>query len=459
MRYLFWLLLALGLGAGAQDAWAQDGCSEMEEGAAGDDPEGDPEAAPPPEQTKPKKQAPKKTGRPGATQVFEDETKVYRIRLPEDWILSRREVKVAIALEVQLPGSRSRCTITVSVRDKMGDARSMPAVNLDSAKQSWNASDGRALSSPLPHIELRFPRDGEDWIALVGYRKIRGNGIVFQLECPESIFQRVRDPFLAAAKSFEADLELYPRIPKTYKIKKKGAVLYAQHPRVKSIKDTQKLFRSIEKRFTKFHGKLSKGDDEQPVVYILRQMGDARPVLEAAADSTRDRFMDWTNVRLFTLPVVRSDQDKLGLLTDSAHQMYFRLVYGHQQPWWARLGDAGWARSEETTGKKLPFMSTGLANWRQGTTIGPLDKLDALNGQGDGSAFSKQSFFYGCFFHAGPSKYRKAYKRFLKAWRETGDGKRAAEKHLYSLGVAKIQEAATKWVHKDLKPLRPKPPK
>ena len=426
MRYLFWLLLALGVGPGAQSVWAQDGggCeSEIEEGEAGDDPEGDPEAAPSREQAKPKQEAPKKSGRPGATQVYESESKVYRIRLPEDWILSPREADVAIALEVQLPGSRSRSAITISVRDQMIDARSMPALNLDSAKQSWNASDARTRALPIPHIELRFPRDGEDWMAIRGFRKIRGNGIMFQLECPESVFERLRDPFLAAAQSFEADLEFHPRIPKTYKITKKGAVLYAQHPRVKSIKDTVKLFRSVEKRFTKYHGKLPKSDDEQPVVYVLRQMRDARSVLEVVADSTSDQVTDWANVRLFTLPVVRSDLNKLGILTDSAHQVYFRLVYGSQAPFWARVADGGWARSDETTGKKLPFMQAGLAAWRQQTTIGRLDKLDALRGRGDGSAFYKQSFFYGCFFHGGPSKYRKAYKRFLKAWRETGNAR------------------------------------
>ncbi|MCZ6573359.1 MAG: hypothetical protein O7C98_09355 [Planctomycetota bacterium] len=429
----------------------------MEEGEAGDDPEGDPEAAPPREQPKPKQEPRKKSGRPGALQVYEDETKVYRIRLPEEWTVSPREGNLAMALDIQLPGSRSRSSISVRVVDRMGDARSMPVNNLDNSKQSFNATDARTRSSPVPHIELRYPRGGEDWMAIISYRKIRGNGLVFQLECSDAVFERLRDPFLAAAQSFEADLELYPPIPKTYKIKKKGIVTYAQHPRVKSIKDTLKLFSSVEKRFTRYHGKFPKSDDEQPVVYILRQMRDARSVLEAVADSTNDQFMDWANVRLFATPVIRSDLNKLGILTENAHQMYFRLVYGTQEPHWARTADGGWARSHETTGKKLPFMQDGLANWRQQTTIGRLDKLDSLRGQGDGSAFYKQSFFYGCFFHAGPSKYRKAYKQFLKAWRETGNGKRAAEKHLYSIGIEKIQQAATKWVHQDLKPLRVKP--
>ncbi|MCZ6572195.1 MAG: hypothetical protein O7C98_03390 [Planctomycetota bacterium] len=469
MRYLFWLLLALGLGAGAQSAWAQDGCgcSEMEEGSVSEE-----EAAAEEKRTRTRSTAPRageapKGGRkaapartPGARvkKVWQqDKAKLFSFRVPEDWVVIPFDGNRAFAAEVLLPGVTRRSTLSLEHHTEMPSPRVWPVRRREGTKDRYSASRIEVGMRPLPFSYAAYTTpDGDDRRLAEIFGKLMGHGFVLTLDCPEAAWDEARKDLMDAALSIRADLEPAPPPARKFKAKKKRRYLFLTHPSVKgSTAYMSTLILGQQKKFSKLHGKPSASDVPNQV-YVLRDREDARPILERAADHSMDYFTDHVHGRMFVKYVAKGNEEGAGWLAGETQGLLFGIVYGTLEPRWVLYGEQAAARAEQLTGKKLPFLTAGMAAWREGLNLGPLDRLPEIQ-KSNWDSYARQSFFYVCFFHAGPSKYRKAYKQFLKEWRETGDGERAAEKHLRTLGLKKIQQAATKWVYQDLKALSPKP--
>ena len=69
--------------------------------------------------------------------------------------------------------------------------------------------------------------------------------------------------------------------------------------------------------------------------------------------------------------------------------------------------------------------------------------MDLLRAE-DPSVYRKTCALYVALFHIGPTKYRSAYRKFVKALGDQQDWAGAAVEHLQVLDQVDLQEAARK---------------
>ncbi|MHC4492358.1 MAG: hypothetical protein ACYTDU_12110 [Planctomycetota bacterium] len=147
------------------------------------------------------------------------------------------------------------------------------------------------------------------------------------------------------------------------------------------------------------------------------------------------------------------DCGKAAFAAGAVQNFFFLLKYGDTRPQWAWSGEYLVARVEQMTGKPLPNMHAGFANWIGETKVGGLDDLAEITEENK-KDYGKLAFYYACMFHAG--KYKKDYKKFLKEYGETYDGKAAFEKHLEPIGYDALRAATEVFMYTKIKSLQPK---
>jgi len=457
--YLLALLLAVSPFGG--HAWAQgDGGIDIDIG----------DGKTPPEDSKPddKKKTPAKPERPTARPRREKGVKVkwvavhdargvYSIKLPEDWVLEPAGAREAVlGYKVLLPGSERPCPFFVYERSDMSDPRRMPVLWHKPMLEQLGGDRAEVVIHALPVLAIHYQREGKPQLALFAFRRLRGMGFYGRMDFPESEAAEARPDFLKAVASFTARIDLWPTIPAAYKCKTKGRYLYAIHPGVKgSLRPIMRVVARQEKRFVKAHGKLPRARRDSPtVIYVHRSKSQAGAILKAAGESPNDFYVDQIHARLFAISLSKGDVDRAGLLAASVQELLYLLKYGTPAPFWAYVGESIVARGEQVTGKPLPSLHEGLANWGNQLALGRLDALPAIR-KDDWESFSKQAFFYVCLFRAGPSKYRKAYKAMLGVLDRTCDGDAALKALFDAIDPAQAQSAAIEFMHYKIKSVKP----
>ena len=384
-----------------------------------------------------------------------DPTGKYSIALPPDWTAEARNIKDAVlAFEIACETPRVRATIQVHANNTLGDPRSRPRFERKGRVEQRQAMTSDVGQEPLPHLILHYMRSEDEAVQICAYRRIKGNGFTIFIDTLKRDYEGAAKEILEVARSLHADVEPWPPIPPQYEAKKKGRFLYLKHPLVKEkIKDIQKAVGKAEKSFAKFHGKLPPAERlRQILVHPDREH--ARPILARVAEGQSDFFLDVAGERLFIVPLNRDPKNNAGYLARDTHRLMFIQMYGSLQPRWIEVGEGIVARAELLTGKRLPNIIEGLFRALP-NTLHPLRTVRKLGEKG-GEEFAKHSFGYVCFFRAGPSKYRKAYKAFLQDFRKSGDPEAAEEKHIGVFDEDELKEKATQFIRYRLRMIKEK---
>ncbi|MHC4818024.1 MAG: hypothetical protein ACYTF8_08210, partial [Planctomycetota bacterium] len=285
------------------------------------------------------------------------------------------------------------------------------------------------------------------------FRKIQGNPYYLLFDCGKEAFAAAQADVVAAMQSLKARVKRFPSIPKDYVLKTKGSFLFAVHPSVKrSLKGLQKILKAQEKRFKKDHGALPK-KKEHAVIFVHNNKNQAGDLLKQAGDAQTDFYVDVRHGRLFAVPVVAGTGEPAGIAAGAVQCFYFVLKYGDTRPIWAWEAEQYVARAAQMTGKALPNLHAGFANWIAETKVGRLDDLVKITEENK-QDYGKLAFYYGCMFHAG--KYKKQYKKFMKEYGETYDWEAAFATHIEPIGYDALRAATEAFMYTKIKAVRPK---
>lgn len=381
----------------------------------------------------------------------------FTIRLPEEWIAQPRDASERVfAFDLDLPGTRAPAVLQVVRFDRMGDPRTAPYYYRENAMKTFNGKRAERRARPLPMLIVHFEQRGQPQVAALAFRSIRGNCFHVAFECPEDAWTAQEKVFLAMVKDIESDLPRWPAIPEGYRTKRKGAFLWALHPSVKgSLSSMHKLAAWTEKRFRKTHGKLPKPEPgTEPVIYVLTDRMQASALHEKAAE--RDFSTDLIGRRAFAVRVHEgSDINARGSFVWNLHYLLFYLRYGDVKPDWIAQGESQAAFAECVTQKPLPFVHASLVTAAAGLGFVTVPELEAVR-ERDSEGWRRQAFYSVAVLRAGPSRYRAAYKRFLKEYAATSDWESALRNHLEPLDWEALRDAARRYLERTVKPYEPK---
>lgn len=441
LKRMLWLLLFAGA-VFAQDDEEDDGI-EIDSVPEGEEPE---------DSATPAKKPTRKPGKRKGTILFT--ARMYEIELPEAWEPNLIDApKFELAWDIKLPGSNVPARLHLDREDKMGDPRSAPHYWREGVLKNLKARDPRSVALPLPQLIVLHGEGDQERIAQYVFRKIEGNPFFLLFDCGKEAFAAAQADVVAAMQSLKAEVKRYPRIPKDYVLKKKGNFLFAVHPSVKrSLKGLQKVLRNQEKRFKKVHGSLPK-TKELAVILVHNTKRQAGDLSRNAEKSQTNFFVDVQHGRLFAVPVKASMGEPAGNAASAAQLFFLILKYGDTRPRWVWEGERYLARAQQMTGKSLPNLHAGFANWIGETKVGRLDEIKEIN-EGNQKDYGKLAFYYVCMFHGG--KYKKEYKKLMKEYGETLDWEAAFDKHLGPIGYDALRAATEVYMYTKIKAVRPK---
>jgi len=381
---------------------------------------------------------------------FADKSGKYAIELPEAWNPEPFDSgRGLLGLRWRLAESAMGASLQLVEARTVRDPRSAPRYWRESFSKTYKDATIDPRYRPLPHLHWQ----GEERAGAVVFLQIKGNGFYVQFECAVKEYAQMEADVMAAAATVTADVAMWPAIPEGYVAEQKGSFLVARHPSVKSSPAfVKKLLKAAEKQFKKKHGTLPPTD--RPIVVLVhRTQKQAGAILKEAGEATGISYADFLHRRIFTLPLAKGDTESAIGLVGTTHLILALAKYGDTEPQWFRAGERELARATFATGKPLPFMYAGFANWTADVKIGKLDALLDLPKE-QYEQVAKQSFFYVCMFHAG--KYKKAYKRFLKDYAENHDPDAAFKRHLLPIGYEKLREATMNFAFNKMRPVKPK---
>lgn len=441
LKRMVWLLL-FAAAVFAQDDEEDDGI-EIDSVPKGEEPQ---------DSSTPAKKPTRKPGKRPGTVLFT--ARMYEIELPEAWEPTLIDApKFELAWDVKIPGSNVPARLHLDREDKMGDPRSAPRLWQESILKNLKARDPQTVALPLPQLIVTHGEGDQERIAQYVFRKIRGNPFFLLFDCGKDAFAGAQAEVVTAMQSLTAKVKRYPSIPKDYVQKKKGGFLFAIHPSVKrSLKGLQRVLRDQEKRFKKVHGSLPKTKD-LPVILVHGTKRQAGDLMKEAEKSQTDFYVDVQHGRLFAAPVTAGTGEPAGDAAGAIQCFFFLLKYGDTRPTWAWNGELYVARAAQMTGKALPNLHAGYANWIGDTKVGRLDQIETITEENK-KDYGKLAFYYVCMFHAG--KYKKEYKKAMKEYGETFDWQTAFEKHLKPIGYDALRAATEVFMYTKIKPVRPK---
>jgi hypothetical protein len=294
-------------------------------------------------------------------------------------------------------------------------------------------------------------RKGEDAGTVIqAFPLHRGRTMAVTLAVAIPMFDSVYETILKAALTAATDLPPWPEVPADYATSTKRGLTYAVHPSVTgSIRHFQDVSQATQKNFEKFHGKLPRiaRDSPPPVIFIHSSSDQAAAISPDLKGDTRPFLSETTTMRFFATPIQEDDAKGSHDLASAFGQFLIQRRYGTTIPRWVMVGEINVAGVEHDTGKRLPWIAPGHVAWASGIELPRLDKYQP----GNEETVPQVCFFYVAFFHAGGSKYKKAYRAFLDDIATHYDADAAAKRHLEPLGYDKIQAAANKFMHTGFK--------
>lgn len=373
--------------------------------------------------------------------------KVYALTLPADWVLiDGDDPKSELAWEVLLPGSTKRAELLL-IREEGNDPRSLPYRRAEWFRKEQPDATVEVHPKPLPRLVVRRTSNGAD--QMFSSVSVRNNIYTLQFACSPDDFAQAEADLFAAVRSFTAEVEIWPPIPKGYEVSEEGTWLVARAPGVTApVAPLVKALKETEKRFRRDHGALPKGDG--PIVVLVHATKAAAGKLEPrAADSeVGDFFGDEQRRRLFAVPLAKDDKDKESMLAYNAHGLLFVARYGDGRPYWLLHGQCTVAQAEVRTGKPLPSLDEGFVAWASTVKFHLLGELDELH-EKDRDAWRRESFFYAAALREG--KYKKQYEAFLADLAETADALGAFERNIAPIDQEDLRDSTNKYLSTRIK--------
>ncbi|HEX5137986.1 MAG TPA: hypothetical protein VFY93_13505 [Planctomycetota bacterium] len=439
LRILGLLLLLAGL-ALAQEAEDDSGI-EVDSGPTGpEEPASDPAKGPQKERTTafPAREPGKKV------ETVEIKRKNYSFTVPADWVLHDEEkADVELSFELLLPGSSKHGSLQLRRRENAADPRSLPYYQAEWFRKEKPDYKVEVLAKPCPRVVLRNESGGTEWVNAHFGLSVRNNVFTLEIWCAAADFPQAETDLIATVRSFKAEVEIWPPIPKGYETSEEGIWLVARAPEATaSIAPLVRALKEAEKRFRREHGPLPKGD--APLVVLVHASKAQGAKLDpAVGESKIDFHSDAWARRLFAIPFVKDDVAQESMLAGEATDLLFVAKYGDWKPRWISLGENILAAAEVRTGKPLPNLDEGYLNWYAAIRFHKISDFDALR-DGDPDAWTHESFFYVAALREG--KYRKQYKAFLEDFAETGDGQGAYERQLAQIDPDELIAATNRYV-------------
>ena len=444
------LLLLLGAPVLAQDDDDDEESSIEIEVEEEDEPEPEPDKTP---NGLKKTAQKKKIGGTGEPTWLTDSRGAFSIELPGNWGAEEREAKEGHArFDLDFgAGAEVLAWLSLETQKSALDPRAYPHLVRAQRIKEGKSRKIRIAHKLLPHLVSQTKFGDRNVVLIETFHFYLGRPIIVSLALAPDEFEANYETFLKVALTAKMKTPPWPVIPERYKIKKKGGITYAVHPGVSaSLKNLIATTQDAKKRFERFHGKLPrppKGSNGA-VIYVHANQEEVKRSFNPDLEDTSHPFLvDSTSLRAFALPV--QEDDRTGSMRASTGMVHFlaRRYYGVEVPRWVTSGESSAASVQFYTDKKLPWITAGHRSWSDGIQLPMLNGYKADEGETAG----RKSFFYVVFFRRGPSKYRKAYRAFLKDIATRYDPDAAAARHLEPLGYSTIQSAATKFMFDGLK--------
>ncbi|MCK6459473.1 MAG: hypothetical protein L6Q95_06210 [Planctomycetes bacterium] len=381
-------------------------------------------------------------------ETVEVRKKPYSFSVPADWVLlEERITNDEIYFELLLPGSSKRGGFWL-VRRERADPRSWPYYQAEWFRKERPDRKVEVRPSPCPRAIVRWVQEGTEWIEAYFCLSAKNNFFFFQISCAAADFPQAEADLLATVRTFKAEVELWPPIPKGYETTQEGIWLVAKAPAVTaSIAPLMKTLKDTEKRFRREHGPLPKSDAPL-VVLVHASKAQGAKIDPAVGDRTIDFHADSWARRIFAIPFPKENMDQATMLAGEVADLLFLAKYGDTRPAWIWVGEVVAASAECRTGKPLPSLDEGYLAWYSTIKFHGVSELEALR-KSDAETWSRESFFYVAALREG--KYRKQYKAFLADYAETADGLGAFERHLATIGEADLIEATDNYIRTRIK--------
>jgi len=451
MRWIL-LLLFLAVPIYSQDDDDDDDESSIEVESDEPDTEDEPENA----EAKPTKKTTRPAGKGEWIRITRKDSPLS-VSLIDTWPVSDFQAqKTGWSCAVRHPGAaRITAMLDVGLYDLPNDPRGLPSNIRRGVRDNESITEFRIGSKVLPHIIYDRDRGEHIEVVIQAFKQHRGRTIHIALSIDPTAFDTVYETFLKAAATAEVDLPPFPSAPENYKTSTKRGITYAVHPSVKgSLKHFQSVTQAAQKSFEKFHGKLPKipRDAHAPITFIHSNQEQAGRIAPGLEKEIRPFVNEVTTLRFFATPVRADDNQGSHNLATAFGQFMLGRKYGSAVPRWALVGELNVAGVEYEIGKRLPWIPAGVAQWANGIQ---LPRLDTYN-PGNEDSVPRVCFYYVAFFHAGGSKYKKAYRAYLTDLATHYDPAAAAKRHLEPLGYDRIQSAATKFMHSGCKIMKQK---
>jgi len=360
------------------------------------------------------------------------------IALPKDWVLvEKSDPSAALSLEVLLPGSEVPAALVLFAEH--GDPRPMPYAQAKGIREHYRDAkvEFEVRTKPWPQLVATEPGGSVDWFL---YRSIRNHLFTLRFRCAAGDFAGSEEDTLSAMKSFTADVELWPPIPKGYKTSPHGTWLVATAPGVTaSTAPILKVLRAQEQRFIRDHGALPKSDI--PIVVLVHNAAsDAEKIEPGAGESGAFHL---SKRRIFAVPFGPKSKEEAAQLAEITQATLFLVRYGDTEPDWIWKGEGTLARAEEIRQEPLPGLFAGFRPSTSDLTLHRISELPGLR-ESDYSTWADESFFYVASLHRG--SHKEAYAKFLEDYLETGDAQGAYARQLAPVGEDALRAAAIEYM-------------
>lgn len=392
----------------------------------------------------------------GETTDYSDELGIYTVKLPAEWtveVQKGKKRKADLKLKITPPEAPKAAYFYVWNKQGMRGPRAQAwfeggRIMRDQKGEAWSIH-----MEPLPHVIIskKSRTSGAPRVYVVAYRVVRGNGLKMALSCRRVLWEKIKDVYFGMVQNMSAAVDEYPPRPDRYRAIPKDSYLYLVHPDVRSkdakkiVKDLHREIESHEKDFSKLHGKLPKDPNQHATIVVHAKKEEALDLSPEAAESYSGYYADRVNRRVFAVPLGIGKEPR-AYLGSALRSLFFTMRYGDNQPYWLHEGEVRAAWVTAMAGRKLPALSPGYKSSIPDKLVS-LQQLPMLKG----ADLTNQAFCFVAFFVAGPGKYQKAFKSFLKMYAETGDWRSAHKKHLLGLDQAKMAKDLAKFAKNDLK--------
>lgn len=414
-------------------------------------------------------QQPSKEGSPKAKAAelveYKDASGNVVLWLPKAWKTKPVPVKderILICLDINIPGEKHKMKFDVS---------SLPGVALRAEAQGWyelptqmeweKSTTGKVWSKPVPHLvaDVNLYDEEPKLVLVIGIRRFRCHGIHVRVVCARSTWAKpdVQNAFFAIMKGIQCKLPRWPGIPVNldqYKIDKRdGLVFYIQRGvSKKARKRIENCVCAVQKNFVRFHGAITRPEDEPPLIFIHRDVAMHKQFSEKAAADREGMHAEPRARRVFALGYEGSSRWPDANLAYQLTSLFIEERYGIAQPAWFEVGECFVAETRIRLGKELPYVTQQFADQRDKVNKRFTELKDLRKTKWKDYFLHGQA--YGAFFRAGPTKYRKAYRAFLKEFAETCNYQGAVRKHLYSLDQNEMYKDMRRFLERKLRPLK-----